>query len=398
MKWFSWRGWKANRRVLPKQKRQSQRFSVYRPASYDRPPRWQKPLVGRAWSGEQWQHTQRFDKTAPWFALSVAAHVLLLGAMATLMLPSSTKPRVAPVPVQLLPPQAPSHAMTIPKHLATAPETRESPASAAHDIAALQQFRADWIKRANRLEQRLVELAETTSNKEQTIELQHQQIETAQQEAQQLTDALAAKTAQEQQLATRLADEQARRAQLEAEIREQRERREAELRMAKESYQKLIADLQSEITRKDITIHEFRDQLAITIVDRVLFPSGQATLTPEGRRILEKVGQVLARGTDRLIQIEGHTDNQEIGPELKKRFASNWELSTARATEVVRYILAHTPLPAERLLAVGRADTRPVASNMTEAGRQQNRRIEIILLPPPDKLQHLAQGSQKPPG
>lgn len=398
MKWFSWRGWRSNRRVRRQQKRQPQRFSVFRPASYDRPPRWQKPMVGRVWSGEQWRRTQRFDKKAPWFALSVAAHFLLLGAMATLMLPSSTKSRVAPVLVQLPPPQALSHATTIPKHLATVPETREPPSSVAHDIAALQQFRADWTERADRLEQRLVELAETTTNKEQTIELQHQEIETVQQEAQQLTNALAAKTAQEQQLATRLVEEQARRAQLEAEVAEQRKRREAELRMAQESYQKLIADLQTEITRKDITIHEFKDQLAITIVDRVLFPSGQATLTPEGRRILEKVGQVLARGTDRLIQIEGHTDNQEIGPELKKRFASNWELSTARATEVVRYILANTPLPAERLLAVGRADTLPVSSNTTEAGRQQNRRIEIILLPPPDKLQHIAQDSKKPPG
>jgi chemotaxis protein MotB len=167
--------------------------------------------------------------------------------------------------------------------------------------------------------------------------------------------------------------------------------------MAQEAYRKLIADLKTEITRKDIVINEFADQLAITIVDRVLFPSGQATLTSEGRQILEKVGQALARGTDRQIQIEGHTDDQDIGPELKKRFASNWELSTARATEVVRYLLAHTPLPAERLLAVGRADTMPVASNATETGRQQNRRIEIILLPP-EKLRRARQDSQGQPG
>ena len=86
--------------------------------------------------------------------------------------------------------------------------------------------------------------------------------------------------------------------------------------------------------------------------------------------------------TDHRIQIEGHTDNQEIGPVLKKMFASNWELSTARATEVVKYLLTHSQLPADRLVAVGRADTVPVAANTTEEGRQQNRRIEILLLPP----------------
>ena len=90
---------------------------------------------------------------------------------------------------------------------------------------------------------------------------------------------------------------------------------------------------------------------------------------------------MLAKVTDRRIQIEGHTDAQEIGPELKKLFASNWELSAARATEVVRYLLAHTSLPAEHLLAVGRADTVPVASNATEDGRRLNRRIEILLMP-----------------
>src|SRR5581483_4861437 len=136
------------------------------------------------------------------------------------------------------------------------------------------------------------------------------------------------------------------------------------------------------IANRDITIREANDKLAINIVDRVLFPSGQATLTAEGTQVLEKVGRVLQTVPGQRIQIEGHTDNREISPGLKKTFASNWELSTARATEVVKYFLAHSHLPAERLLAVGRADTVPVATNTTEEGRQQNRRIEILLLPP----------------
>lgn len=397
MRWFSWLGRKSNRRVRSPQKRQPQPFSIFRPASYDRPSRKQKPLFTGDWPGEQWKRNPRLYPKASWFALSVAAHLLLLGEMATMMLPSSTRQPTTLVPVQVFPSRTSLHAATPAKSVAAQPETRESPPAKTADIAELQKFRDSWTERADRLEQRLVELASAATNKEHTIELQHRQIETVQQEAERLASQLEEKATQEQQLAARLAEEQAHRAQLETELAQQRERREAELRMAQEAYRKLIADLQTEITRKDIVINEFTDQLAITIVDRVLFPSGQATLTPEGRKILEKVGQALARGTDRQIQIEGHTDNQDIGPELKKRFASNWELSTARATEVVRYLLANTPLLAERLLAVGRADTMPVASNATEEGRQQNRRIEIILLPP-DKLKRAGQDSQGQPG
>jgi chemotaxis protein MotB len=79
--------------------------------------------------------------------------------------------------------------------------------------------------------------------------------------------------------------------------------------------------------------------------------------------------------------VEGHTDDVPIGPELRARFPSNWELSTARATEVVKRLIGGGHLPAARLRAAGRADSAPVADNDTDAGRRQNRRIEIILLP-----------------
>lgn len=397
MRWFSWPGWKSNRRIRPRQKRQPRRLSVFRPATYDRPSHKRPQLFMRAWSEEHWEQHQRLYPRSPWFAFSIAAHLLFLGQMATMMLPSATRPPTTLVPVQVLPSKEPLHAAAPLLSVAPQPELREPPPSTTADITELQKFRDDWTERADRLEQRLLELASAATSKEHTIELQHRQIAATQQEAERLANQLEEKTVQEQQLAARLAEEQTRRARLEAELAEQRARREAELRMAQEAYRKLIADLQTEITRKDVVIQEFTDQLAITIVDRVLFPSGQATLTPEGRKILEKVGRALARGTDRLIHIEGHTDNQDIGPELKKRFASNWELSTARATEVVRYLLAHAPLPAERLLAVGRADTMPVASNATEEGRQQNRRIEIILLPL-DKLRRAEQSNQGQPG
>jgi chemotaxis protein MotB len=120
----------------------------------------------------------------------------------------------------------------------------------------------------------------------------------------------------------------------------------------------------------------------VAIADRILVPSGQAALTPAGERVIDKVGTALAGATDRRVRIEGHTDNVPIGPELRSRFPTNWELSTARATEVVRRLIDHAHMPPDRVQPAGRADTDPVTSNDTEDGRQRNRRIEIILLPP----------------
>src|SRR5262249_28993859 len=145
-----------------------------------------------------------------------------------------------------------------------------------------------------------------------------------------------------------------------------------------------------EISQKEIALHRAKEKLTVTIVDRVLFPSGQATLTPEGRHIIEKVGAVLARVSDRRILIEGHTDNVPIGETLRTVFPSNWELSAARATEVVKYLIAKRRPPANHLRAVGRADTAPVARNTRKDGRMKNRRIEIILLPPEDQPRELS--------
>lgn len=401
MRWFSWLV-EAFRRWTRKPR--ARRLSVYRPPSYDRPFRGRSLTVTFSWPPEGWQRNQP-SKSAQisWFTFSFVSHVLLLGAMATLTMPSSVRQPFPPVLVHVLPSGNPIIAASPPEPVAAKPEPQQSLPAAAADLAELRQFQKSWTTRADRLESRLLELTEATAAQQQTIKQQHQQMEASQQEATRLAEEMEQRTAEEQkltarlteeveqrtieeqQLTERLAKEQEERARLEAEIAEQQRQYEQELRASREAHTRLIADLQTEIARKDVAIHEFADQLSITIVDRVLFPSGQATLTPEGMKVLKKVGQILARGVDRRIQIEGHTDNQDIGPELRKRFASNWELSTARATEVVRYLLAHTQIPPERLSAVGRADTVPVAPNTTEAGRQQNRRIEIILLPP-DKL------------
>src|SRR5512145_2609062 len=197
-----------------------------------------------------------------------------------------------------------------------------------------------------------------------------------------LGDELAAVVVDREALASELTAARERAAALEQELaaREQAER--AALDEVKATYDRLVRTLQGEIAAREVALERANSRVTVAIADRVLFPSGQATLTPAGERVIDKVGTALAGVTDRRVLIEGHTDNVPIGPDLKSRFPTNWELSTARATEVVKRLIRHAHLPPDRVQPAGRADTDPVTSNDTDDGRQRNRRIEIILLPP----------------
>jgi len=94
-----------------------------------------------------------------------------------------------------------------------------------------------------------------------------------------------------------------------------------------------------------------------------------------------KVGAALKAIQDKAIRVEGHTDNVPIATSLQDRFASNWELSTARATAVVRYLQDKAGIAPDHLIAAGYGEFRPIAPNTTPEGRTQNRRIEIVLVP-----------------
>ena len=142
-----------------------------------------------------------------------------------------------------------------------------------------------------------------------------------------------------------------------------------------------IADKLKEMEKGKITIQQIRDRLRITVVEQVLFESGRDRITVQGREVLDKVGAALKEVRDRQIHISGHTDTIQIGPSLRGRFKTNWELSTARATSVVRYLVDYAGIAPQRLTAVGHAHTQPVADNDSEEGRSRNRRIEITLDP-----------------
>jgi chemotaxis protein MotB len=169
--------------------------------------------------------------------------------------------------------------------------------------------------------------------------------------------------------------------QLAATLEQERLAKEEEIKRLTRTQEELSKSLQEEISKGNITIQQVRDRLTINMVDRVLFDSGHAQVKPAGVQVLKQVADVLNKITDKQIRIEGHTDNVPISSKLQDRFKTNWELSTARATTVVRYLIDQGGVDRQYLSAVGYADTHPLASNDTEEGRSSNRRIEIVLYP-----------------
>ncbi|MGB9866837.1 MAG: OmpA/MotB family protein [Bacillota bacterium] len=116
--------------------------------------------------------------------------------------------------------------------------------------------------------------------------------------------------------------------------------------------------------------------LVLRFADTVLFDLGKADLKPGARQILDKVSKVL-KDLPNHVRVEGHTDNLPIST---PRFPSNWELSCARATNVVRYLIEANGLSPERLSAAGYGEFRPVSPNDSEASRRLNRRVDLVVL------------------
>lgn len=169
--------------------------------------------------------------------------------------------------------------------------------------------------------------------------------------------------------------------ELETKIETISNEKEDEITQLKGTFAELLTDMEKEIEEGQIKIVQLSDRLSVVLVDKVLFPSGEAEITPEGLKILERVGNVLKNTENKIIRVEGHTDNVKIHKHLQKTFATNWELSTARATNVVRILQERVGIEGALLQSIGMSEYHPVATNDTPEGRSQNRRIEIALLP-----------------
>ncbi len=165
-----------------------------------------------------------------------------------------------------------------------------------------------------------------------------------------------------------------------AQAREQaNEARLASLRRMAMAFREMVAAGQ-------LRVRIVRGNMVVELPDGVLFDSGRAELREAANTTLEGVAQVLGTVPNRNFLVAGHTDNIPVG--RRSRYESNWELSAARGVAVVRFLAEHG-MSADRLAAAGYADTQPVASNSTDEGRAQNRRIEIIVLPNMDELPDL---------
>jgi chemotaxis protein MotB len=148
----------------------------------------------------------------------------------------------------------------------------------------------------------------------------------------------------------------------------------------KQTYDNLVSELNVEIRKGEIEVTQLRDKLTLSMVEKILFDSGSAEIKKNGKAVLDRVADILRSVADRQIRIEGHTDNVPIGPVLAAKFPTNWELSTARSTTVVRYLQEKGVDPGF-LSAAGYSEYRPVDSNESDEGRAKNRRIEIVLIP-----------------
>ena len=153
------------------------------------------------------------------------------------------------------------------------------------------------------------------------------------------------------------------------------------IRLLDDTKKTIATSLKDEIAAQDIEIVEMEDTLKVVFIDKILFDSGSVEINEKGKQLLLALAESIRDHNDERIVVEGHTDNLPLGPTLREKFPSNWELSVARATAVVRFLQKEGRLQPQRISACGYSFYRPVASNKNREGRRQNRRIEIILGP-----------------
>ncbi|SEO84406.1 chemotaxis protein MotB [Amphibacillus marinus] len=153
-----------------------------------------------------------------------------------------------------------------------------------------------------------------------------------------------------------------------------------ELASDSESLEELLREVEAYLADNGLNnlISANRSDQGVVLIlqEQILFDSGEAIIKSEGEPFLDKVAVLLSSISNK-VRVEGHTDNRPIST---PQFPSNWELSGARASSVIRYILTNNDFEEDRFVAVGYGDTQPVASNNSPENWQKNRRVEIVIL------------------
>jgi chemotaxis protein MotB len=166
-----------------------------------------------------------------------------------------------------------------------------------------------------------------------------------------------------------------------ADLKSQLAELEKEREMATQKAETLEDQMRADLESKDVAISKLQGKLTVTILDQIMFDSGEAVLKPGGESVMEKIATFLTEHPELKIHVIGHTDNIPIRPEAHSRFASNWELSTARALAALHFLTEKAGVDPRRVGAVGYGEYRPIADNTTAEGRARNRRIAITILP-----------------
>lgn len=156
----------------------------------------------------------------------------------------------------------------------------------------------------------------------------------------------------------------------------------AQAEQRNELYRTLVARLRDAIGAGTLAVEVRKGKMLVKLGDAILFDPGQAALKPDGQRALRQVAQALKEIPDRDFLVAGHTDNRPI---KNSPFASNWDLSTARAVTVVRFLQGEGVDP-RRLAAAGYSEFDALADNDTPESRAVNRRIEVVVMPRIDEL------------
>ncbi|UCF55995.1 MAG: OmpA family protein [Deltaproteobacteria bacterium] len=156
--------------------------------------------------------------------------------------------------------------------------------------------------------------------------------------------------------------------------------RERKLERASQNYQEMVQQLREQIQQREVRISTLEERTSIHFLSKILFEPGNANITPHGRQVLKTVAEGLKKLSDTKIHVEGHTDNQPLSEAARGVYIDNLGLSVKRATAVAR-VFRMMGVDPRNLSAAGFSMYRPVASNDTPDGRQQNRRVEIVLAP-----------------
>ncbi|WP_452599388.1 OmpA family protein [Pontimicrobium sp. MEBiC01747] len=175
---------------------------------------------------------------------------------------------------------------------------------------------------------------------------------------------------------------------------EDRSQRVAELESVIASKDAAMTDLKNAISKaltdfegKGLTVEQRNGKVYVSMENKLLFNSGSWAVGTEGKKAVKQLGTVLAENPEIAVLIEGHTDNAPF--KGSGQLSGNWDLSTKRATAIVKILQENAKINADNLTAAGRGEFAPIASNDTPEGKAKNRRIEVILTPKLDELSKL---------